>query len=119
MFQMNLYKAIYCGLYRLCFRKTHGGAPSASLLLSVLVFLNWLTALNLLGNAQCVSPALQSGPVVLAVGVLALLFNLLYFNGLKKSKVLLQTAQAQLWHFGDLYAALYVLVSIALFLKTV
>jgi len=118
-YQMNLYKAIYCGLHRLCFRNTSGSAPMAALLLSVLVVLNWLTVLNLLQDAPFVLAPLLSRPVVLAVGLLAFLFNLLYFNGLKKGQALLQVSEARLWHFGELYAVIYSLVSVTFFLKTI
>lgn len=114
---MNLYKALYCGLYRLYFYKKDKGAAAAALLMSVLVFLNGLTALHLLQAAPGVSVSLLSWPVVTAIGLGALSFNLYYFKGFRQNQGLLEVVSERLQFLGAVYASVYGLVSVLFFLK--
>ncbi len=116
--QTNLYKVLYGGLYRLGFRKLRMGMIAATITLSALVFLNAITALNILQHAQVFSAAFLSKSLVVTIGLIVLLTNLYYFHGVTQNKRLLKEVKNEFWYLGDIYAFVYGIVTITLFLET-
>jgi fucose 4-O-acetylase-like acetyltransferase len=114
---MKLYQEIYCGIYRLCFRKVDIGNYSATILLSVLLTLNLITfsgVLQLIGFVERNFLSRTAGVVITAI---IITFNMYYFNFSKRDRRLINNTSKQMGYLGDVYAVIYAVVSIVIFLK--
>ena len=114
---MNVYQEIYCGIYRLCFRKVDIGNYSATILLSTLLSSNLIAFIGVLQLIGLVEPTFPSRSSAMIMASIILGANLYYFNFSKRDKKLIKSTKDQSGYFGDVYAVIYALESIIIFFK--
>lgn len=114
---MKLYQEIYCGIYRLCFRKVDIGNYSATILLSVFLTLNLISFAGVLQLIGFIDDDFLSRTTGMVTAAIIMAVNMWYFNFSKRDRRLITSAKKQTGYLGDVYAVIYAVISVVIFLK--